>query len=436
MSFLREGSPAGRALLLPLLVLALLAAVHAWTAGDQGMGIDFYQFWVVGQAVREGLVEDVYAPEAWPRLARIFMERARVDGGRRHLAAAAFRREEIQTSNTPFLYAAFYALESGDYETDIKRFRLLSLLLASGSLLALCRCAGWSVIGSLAALALGLHAFAPFHYDLREGNVNSIQLACLALFVLILRGRGAPWRDLLAGAVLGAGVAFKPNLLFVPLALVIAWAVQRRYGDLLRRGAGLAAGGLAAVAAGSLFFGSLHPWFAWLESISRVRDTFGSEMRWGSFGGARILMDLTGMNLSALLYLLALGAVGLFAWRAGRPEGDPGERPGLRRGIDIAVTGLGPLVPLLAADLAWPHYLVQTVPILIWLLRPAGVPAAARAGAALGLAGICSSPVVDWLSPGADLAYAVPLALGSLLLFVSGLAGLEARRRASPPEAP
>jgi hypothetical protein len=424
-----RGSPGSRLFLLPLVLFVALGAVHVWTEGDQGIGIDYFQFWAVGQAVRERLVEDIYGPEAWGPLAGIFMERARSDGARRHLAAATFRREEIQTSNTPFLYAAVYAIESGDYERDIARFRLLGLLLAVASIGALCRSAGWPLAATLMAIGYAVWAFAPLRDDLREGNVNSIQLACLALFVVMIRSGGPAWREILAGAILGAGTAFKPNLLFVPLALIVAWALQRRFDVLIRRTAGMAAGGLLGVAAGGLFFGSLAPWLAWADSARKIQETFGSEVRWGSFGGARLLLDATGSNLSPLLYLFTIGAVGFAAWRlgAGLREGSGGGPAGRAAasgspfGADCCILGLGALVPLLSADLAWPHYLVQAIPLVIWLLRPAASAGLAGAMAIAGLAAISSSPVVDWLASGSDYAYALPLAGGCLALFSAGL---------------
>ncbi len=405
-----------------LLIFVLLGALHAWSAGDTGVGIDFYQFWSVGQAVREGLVENVYSPEAWPRLAGIFQERAERDGGQRHRAAAAFRREGIQTSNTPFLYAAFHAFESGDYEKDIRRFRALSLATAAASVMALCALAGLGVEAALIALAFLFWAFVPLHYDLAEGNVNAIQLGCMALFLLLARAGAGSLRLFAAGAVLGAGVAFKPNLVFVPLALALAWSLDRRWSRLVVVMGGVAAGGAAAAGCGALFFGGLRPWLDWVETLRHIQETFGSEVKWGSFGGGRLLLDLTGRNLSALLYLACFTALGL----AVRRRASGALREGTMNG-DLLVVGLGPLIPILAADLAWPHYLVQALPLALLLLAAEAFRPDRGAGrwlALAGLVGICSSPLVDWIGPRSDYLYAVPLASGSLLLFIAGCLAL------------
>ncbi len=418
-----------------LIVFVLLGALHAWSAGDTGVGIDFYQFWSVGQAVREGLVENVYSAEAWPRLAGIFQERAERDGGRRYRAAAAFRREGIQTSNTPFLYAAFHAFESGDYEKDIRHFRALSLVLAAASVIAICALAGIGVDAALIALAFLFWAFVPLHYDLAEGNVNAIQLGCMALFLLIARAGTGPLGLCAAGAILGAGVAFKPNLVFVPAALALAWILERRWSRLAAVMGGAAAGGAAAAGWGALFFGGVRPWLDWLETVRHIQETFGSEVKWGSFGGGRLLLDLTGWNLSPLLYLACFTALGLAVrWRGGRT---------VREGTlddTLLVVGLGPLIPILAADLAWPHYLVQALPLALVLLAAEPFRPDRDAGrwlALAGLAGICSPPFVDWIGPRSDYLYAVPLACGSLLLFIAGCLALAARaRRGSTPAVP
>ncbi|HXI04123.1 MAG TPA: glycosyltransferase family 87 protein, partial [Candidatus Saccharimonadales bacterium] len=342
---------------LPLLVLALLGLVHVWQTAYEGMGIDFFQFWSVGQAVREHLVDDVYAPDAGPRLAKIFLERAR-EGGRRHQAAATFRRDEIQTSNTPFLYTVFYAFESGDYETDIGRFRLLGLLVAVLSVVTLCRRAGYSIAGTLAALVFVLWAFVPLHYDLREGNVNSVQLGAMALYLLLAGGQAPPWRRVAGGAALALGVAFKPNLLFVPLVLAMAWVIRREWKDLALKASGMALGALAAIVASAAFFGSVTPWLSWADTLRHINETFGSSVKWGSFGGGRLLADLTGRSLSPVLYLITLGAVAFAIWKARSGSPSAGEARTAALG-EFAVLGVGPLVPLIAADLAWPHYLVQ-----------------------------------------------------------------------------
>src|SRR5262245_50602526 len=78
----------------PGVLLAVLLAVALggmWSAITYAPGIDFYQFWVVGQAVEEKLVDDVYAPEARPRLAQTFLGRAALGSSRRQQAAADFR---------------------------------------------------------------------------------------------------------------------------------------------------------------------------------------------------------------------------------------------------------------------------------------------------------------------------------------------------------
>src|SRR5262245_45667939 len=126
--------PAGRDPLLarqgPGVLLALLLAVALggmWSSITYAPGIDFYQFWVVGQAVEEKLVDDVYAAAARPRLAQTFFARAAQSASQRQRAAADFRKEEVQAASTPFLYTAFWALQSGDYDADLLRYRLLGL---------------------------------------------------------------------------------------------------------------------------------------------------------------------------------------------------------------------------------------------------------------------------------------------------------------------
>jgi hypothetical protein len=150
-------------------------------------------------------------------------------------------------------------------------------------------------------------------------------------------------------------------------------------------------------------------------------------MRWGSFGGARLLFEMTGRSLSPALYLIAIGAVGFSVWIA--RSGGADSPAGASR--DFAVLAIGPLVPILAADLAWPHYLLQAIPLAVWIGRPRAMSRTAAWLFAAALAALCASPLLDLVAAGVDYAYAITLATGTLLLFVLGCVEI-ARSPAGP----
>lgn len=408
---------------LPLALLAALGILNAWASGERGAGIDFYQFWAVGQAVHESLVENIYEPEARPRMAEIFSRRAEEDGSGRIRAAARFRREEIQAASTPFLYSFFYLMRSGEYEKDIRRYRILCLGCFVLAILAVCRLAGYGLEGTLVVLAFAFWAFLPVQDDLRDGNVNQIQFALLALYLWLQRAGKPAWRDLLAGAVLGVAIAFKPNLALVAVVLGLFWAIGGRVRTLSLRGAGFAAGLLFAVAGSSAFFGSVSCWGSWLSTLRQLDEQFDVAVGWGNFGGARLLRDWLGVNLSPALFLLTIGLVGICIWRGRRRE-DPSEAGAAAQASaardELLMVGIGLLVPLLAAGLAWPHYLVLAIPMCVYLMRPAERRAARALPAFLGVVCICSTPIFQAFKIEGDYLFASALALGSAILFGVG----------------
>lgn len=408
---------------LPLALLAALGLLNTWASGDRGAGIDFYQFWAVGQAVNESLVENIYAPEARPRMAGIFSRRALEDGSSRIRAAARFRREEIQAASTPLLYSFFYLVQSGEFERDIRRYRLLSLGCFVLAVLAICRVAGYGPEGTLIVLAFASWTFLPVQDDLRDGNVNQIQLALIALSLWLRRAGGPAWRDLLSGAVLGLAIAFKPNLALVAVVLGLFWAIGGRFRTLSLRGAGIAAGLLIAVAGSSVFFGSVSCWGSWLSTLRHLDEQFDVAVGWGNFGGARLLRDWLGLNLSPALFLLTTGLVGVCAWGGRRREAASGSGSTVEASAardELLMVGLGLLVPLLAAGLAWPHYLVLAIPICVYLMRPAEGRATRALPAFLGIVCLCSTPILQAFKIEGDYLHASTLALGSAILFGVG----------------
>ena len=66
-------------------------------------GVDFVQFWAVGQAARVDGTADVYSPRGRERLAAWTGARA-AESRSPSLRAAAAYRQRFETFSTPFLY--------------------------------------------------------------------------------------------------------------------------------------------------------------------------------------------------------------------------------------------------------------------------------------------------------------------------------------------
>jgi hypothetical protein len=367
---------------------ALLGVSSLWLYGRSAVGFDFYQFWAVSQAVAEGTARDVYDDAGRERVGRAFATRALLqpEGSRERVVAGA--RTVVKTWSTPFLYAAFLPLASGDYERDYTRQQLLALACTVAAVLCFGRRAGLSwpaVLGVLAVLAL---VFEPLRSDVRVGNVNQLQLGLLAL-ALTLRGEGGGgWRRGLAGFALGLLVAFKPNV--APMVPVL-WIVELARGGLRRtvaEAAGLAAGAAAAVGAASLFFGTPACWLAWLRFLrASLYDERAMSLERGNYSLDRLFYEGTGVHVGAAVGLALVAAVALAAWRRR-------SRGGLLPLSALAAASLGLCLSLLAAPLSFLHYYVLLVPAILHLLRPASTGSrrrvrprhAAAVGAIVGVA--------------------------------------------------
>ncbi|MBI3450519.1 MAG: DUF2029 domain-containing protein [Acidobacteria bacterium] len=418
-----------RLILVPLALAVLFGLVNLWTESETSVGIDYFQYWAAGRIVREGLVPDLYAAGAGPRMAAIFNARAEASGQPRLKAAADFRKEEIQIASTPFLYALVTLPSGGDFEADFRRHRVILLACTLPSLLLLAASLGYSAEGALAFLAFVVWAFTPLRNDLFDGNVNGIQLALLTLYLFLQRRAGSVAVSLAAGAVLGLAVAFKPNLAFVPVALAILWIANGRYGHLLVRAAGAAGGVVVAVLASALLFGTPSPWIAWLRTLSQLERRFDLGVSWGNFGGARLLKEAFGVDASPILFAGVLAILALAVWM-GRER-----RPAGKGGFDaeFLMVGVGPLVPILASGLAWPHYLVLALPLGLYLLRPRERPAWYPWAIFAALFGISSEPALRAVHLDNDYAVALGLAGGSFLLFVLACREAMAHREEGAP---
>jgi len=434
-------------------LLAAYALVSAWDFSARPACIDYYQFWVVGRAVAAKETQDVYSDAERKRLGELYWQRSLAEAQARKDAAAtsnganaalpptkrlqaASQRRELETYSTPWLYALFGLASGPDYDASQLAFQRTSLLAYAAAILLLARILGFSAAASALALGALLQWFNPFVDDTLAGNVNRLQLLVLAV-VLWLECRARwPGRHLAAGAILGALLAFKPNLAAVSAMLVIGWAFRGAAGRVLQSLAGQVAGVVAAVLASAAVFGSLAPWSAWAREFPRLlaagSPAAGSAAE-GNYSLARLLRDGAGVALGpALPGVLLLAVLGALAVARKRERARPGEDDVPR---EVLLAGVGAALSLLGAELAWQHYFVALVPLAMALLaRPLDGGAHGRlrsALAAVGLAMVSLQNVGRLLDLHAPAAGAGVVAGGTLVLCLLGTAEIARPRPAA-----
>ena len=229
--------------------------------------------------------------------------------------------------------------------------------------------------------------------------------------------------------LLGAAVLIKPNLALVIVLLGAELVIRGRWRDLAWQAAGLAAGGLVAVAIATLRFGSLAPWGEWLTTL-REMGQVGFPVAAGNYSLSRLIDEQAGADLSAILVAgLAAGVVAVLLLarcgpNAAEPVPDPITAERRRWGREVLIIGAAIAITLLGSPLSWLHYYLLLTPLVIFLVRPADggsgdpghvVVRQSAAVAALVLLSFAPLPVI-WSQPDAHAHCAAAVAAAGLLL--------------------
>jgi hypothetical protein len=339
---------------------------------------------VIGQAVREEPARDIYADAERQRLGTVMLAKADALAGSNpetravsKRLVAAQSRPVIETYSTPWLYTLFGLVSVGNYDRDQSFYLYFSLLCQVLAVAAMTSLLGFPPAAGALAVAFSVGWFAPSVSDMYVGNVNRLLLASLALFLWVEHRSRWKWRHGAGGFVLGCAVMFKPNLGFVALALLLGWLVFKRSRKLLHVAIGMAAAGAFSIAVSGWYFHSFRPWLLWARELPRLMGGYDHAVTRGNFSLDRLLRDMFGGGVASLLPVIFItiivGSLIQARRNASKPESidiDPEETGDLR--WDMFLISLGSTISLLVSQLAWQHYFVLTIPVVLYLFRPGG----------------------------------------------------------------
>ena len=383
-----------------------------------GVGFDYYQFWIVGRAESALRPDNIYSMPNRQRLADYGHALLQADPNPSERFANSVQfRTTIETFSTPFLYAAVNAFASGDYERDYDRFMGVGLAAVALALAAMGGILGFGALEILLFAAAVWLWCEPLAADLRVGNVNELQLAGLALYLVLRRRPAGLLADLLSGLVLGFLVAFKPTLGVVSLVLALAWIVDRRGRTALGQVAGAAAGAGAAIIVGCRFLHTASAWIQWKDGLADLDRLSNVSVQIGNFSLPRLILETSGgraREAGPFLLALTLGIVGVVLFLSRGRARAAAASPGGWFERDFWTVAMGAALSVATLKLAWLHYYLLLIPLLLWVLRPVpagGDPFRSRLRAApalvlgtLALAAVFGRPLIFLFEP--DPAYA------------------------------
>jgi hypothetical protein len=329
---------------------------------------------VVGRALERLQLDNIYAPHARQEMEDLGRELLTSQPSERLRYSVEYRQHGVEAFSTPFLYAVVDRFASGQYDSDYDHFMDLCVAgLVFASLVM-----GWllrfSVAETLLFVVVVLLWSEPLASDLRVGNVNQLQLAGVALYLVCLCRPESRLLEICAGLILGLLAAFKPTLGVIPLLLALAWVIDHRWRSLLHQGIAAVAGLGIAFVVGCRFLHSWSAWWNWANALPELEKISDISVDTGNYSLAEVLREATGgaaagiISLALLLLILGGAAAAFYLTRRRAPDTAADEATWIER--DFLVTALGCALSVVALKLVWLHYYLLMLPLLLCVLRP------------------------------------------------------------------
>ena len=152
--------------------------------------------------------------------------------------------------------------------------------------------------------------------------------------------------------------------------------LSRRYLNILLTGAGAVVGAIAALGVSTAAFGSMNCWRQWWDILGEDVLHQQQPMIEGNFGLSRLLLEWGGRDVTTFLLVVFaiafLAAAVLGRHRQATAENRPYHTKEGDAAMCDAYLGIcgGVAIMFLSARLAWLHYFIFAVPMLVLACRP------------------------------------------------------------------
>jgi hypothetical protein len=344
-----------------LTAIALLAALYAivvtWRKNERAAGLDFYLYYVNSQLPSRADIDNIYSPETQERIGEEYYARAQSSSSELFKYDAT-RRRRLDNVSSPFLYTTLRWV-SRNYDRALLQDHALLLIAFIAGVLALCRRTRVSWCCSLGLLAALLLWYRGFEADLRVGSVNSLQLAAVAAMLC------SP--PLVAGAILGLLIAFKPNLVLIAVVVFLARLILRDWSRLRLELLGGTLGVALAIVVTAINYGTFRVWLQWITAANE----FFHRLQTREERNVAPALSLFQQHGTWVGYVIAAVLIAIVCYGVVRASGAPvgGGAPEARTTRDALLVGLAILIYLISAPVVWLHYMVLALPLAIALLR-------------------------------------------------------------------
>jgi hypothetical protein len=341
-----DGQRRWRIVLTAVAAVAVIYAVWTtWRQHERAAGLDFYIYYVNAQLAGRDDIENIYDRDVQSRIGEEYHERG-IRSGSELRKFDATRRRFLDSVSSPFLYTCL-SWVSRDYDRALQQYHVAVFLAFILGYLLIARAVRLSWPTALFLLAGLLLWYRGFEADLRVGNVNSLQLMALGASLL------SP--PLIAGTIAGMLIAFKPNLILIPLLLAVARIASRDWRRLRLEVLGGAIGVAIAIVAAAVRYGSFYIWLQWIARANEFYHRLPTRTE-RNVTPLLALFHERGAWLSYVVALLLTVIAVVAIWRG-------------RSRNDAAIAGIAILIYLLSATVVWLHYMVLVVPIALALMR-------------------------------------------------------------------
>jgi hypothetical protein len=413
---------------LAAIVLAAYLALVAVAAFPHQVTADFYQFWGIAAAHKASSIEATpYSdPEAYARVLNAMADASASE----KLPGANELRHELDPTGTPLFYATFTFFPR-DYDTAQALFVVLLHACALAATFAIARLRGFGTIASICiAAGVGL-VFTPFIVDVNVGNVNSLQLACIAAW-LALASRRIPERrrlEIIAVGLLAVFVAYKPNTLLIAAGFATWYFLVARRSDFRIAAILAAALALTSWAVGAWYFGDASAWSEWMRYARRLAGVDPSIVFESGNQSLAMWLARHARSQAPGMFGLAIGfalAVAVIVAAAG-PKREPARALAALRAAfadPFFATSFAVLLTFAMSPIVWIHYLVFALVPMLWLARGHG--RIATIGAVIAFVAM-ARPTIDLLGAAGLARLIEPITLLSWLALVPGMLAFVSR---------